>query len=102
MRPEILQELIKLELDVLNGNQLNFDMRLLDGKDQEKICLTLKNYKMAKGVSTQIHGVVPVLDAPEDEVFDMDLMKDKNTSRDLDFTVDHCSPQKGKDKANNE
>lgn len=33
MRPEILQALINLELDVLNGKQLNFDMTLLDTRD---------------------------------------------------------------------
>lgn len=52
MRPELLQELIKLARDALSGKQIEFDMRLLDTKNQEKICLTLKNYKMPKGVST--------------------------------------------------
>ena len=55
----------------------------------------MKNYKMAKGVSTQIHGVVPVLDAPEDEVFDMDMINDCNDSRDLEGTVELGSPTKG-------
>lgn len=54
--------------DVLSGNQIYFDHELLNTADQDKICLTLKNYKMLKGVSTQIHGVVPVLDAPENEI----------------------------------
>ena len=69
-------------------------MTLLDNKDQEKICLSLKNYKMTKGVSTQIHGVVPVLDAPEDLVFDVNLLKDGNTSRDLEGTIELGSPNK--------
>ena len=33
MRPEILKALINLELDVLNGKSLTFDMNLLDSKD---------------------------------------------------------------------
>ena len=77
-------------------------MSLLDNKDQEKICLSLKNYKFVKGVSTQIHGVVPVLDAPEDEVFDMNMIKDGNTSRELEGTVELGSPTKGREKKNNE
>ena len=56
---------------------------------------------MAKGVSTQIHGVVPVLDAPEDEVFDMDMINDCNDSRDLEGTVELGSPTKGREFANN-
>ena len=57
---------------------------------------------MLKGVSTQIHGVVPVLDAPEDEVFDMEMIKDGNNSRDLDNSVEFCSPNKGREKDSNE
>lgn len=92
MRPELLEELIKLSCDALSGNEIKFNMSLLDNKDQEKICLTLKNYKMTKGVSTQIHGVVPVLDAPED-IVDLDDMKEVNTSRDLvERTVELNSP----------
>ena len=72
MRPELLNELLKLAQDVNNGKQINFDMSLLDTKDQDKICLTLKNYKFARGVSTQIHGVVPVLDAPENIPIELD------------------------------
>ncbi len=34
------------------GNQIDFNMSLLNTKNQDKICLTLKNYKFAKGVST--------------------------------------------------
>lgn len=68
MRPELFQELISLAQDALSGKQIEFNMGLLDTKNQDKICLTLKNYKMAKGVSTQIHHVVPVLDPPEQEI----------------------------------
>jgi len=39
--------------------------------------------------------VVPVLDAPEDEVYDINMMQDRNTSRDLDGTVELGSPCKG-------
>ena len=40
---------------------------------------------MPRGVSTQIHGVVPVLDAPDDQQpIDMDQMQDGETSRHLD------------------
>jgi len=67
MRPELLQELLKLAHDFLNGNQIEFKMSLLDSRNQDKICLTLKNYKMPRGVSTQVHSVVPVLDPPEEE-----------------------------------
>jgi hypothetical protein len=52
MRPELLAELLKLAQDALNGNQIDFNMSLLNTKNQDKICLTLKNYKFAKGVST--------------------------------------------------
>ena len=68
MRPELTEAFLKLAHDVLYGNQIDFDLELLNTSDQDKICLTLKNYKMEKGVSTQIHGVVPVLDAPEEEI----------------------------------
>ena len=98
MRPEILKALINLELDVLNGKSLTFDMNLLDSKDQDKICLSLKNYKMPKGVSTQIHGVVPVLDAPQDEHLEMNMIKEGNTSRELENSVELCSPVKGREK----
>lgn len=52
MRPELLNELLNMAQCALTGNPIKFDMSLLDPKDQEKICLTLKNYKMLKGVST--------------------------------------------------
>ena len=68
-------------------------MSLLDGKNQAKICLTLKNYKFAKGVSTQIHKIVPVLDAPEDLIIDM-LAVDADTSRELNGSGDFNSPDK--------
>lgn len=73
MRPELMNAFLKLAHDVLNGNQIDFDFSLLDTKDQDKICLTLKNYKMERGVSTQIHRVVPVLDAPEQDEIMIDL-----------------------------
>lgn len=52
MRPQFMSQLLKLAQDALNANELQFDMSMLDEKDQDKICLTLKNYKMEKGVST--------------------------------------------------
>ena len=57
---------------------------------------------MPKGVSTQIHGVVPVLDAPEDQVLDIDMIKEGATSRELDNSVELCSPTKGREKDCNE
>ena len=81
MRPELMKALLKLAQDVINGNQIEFDSALLDPRDQFKICLTLKNYKFPKGVSTQIHGVVPVLDPPEDEMIEMHDMKELETDR---------------------
>ena len=54
-------------------------MSLLETKNQDKICLTLKNYKMPKGVSTQIHKVVPVLDAPEEDI-EMEKFADDDTN----------------------
>ena len=93
MRPELLNALLKLAQDALNGNQIEFDMHLLDSKNQDKICLTLKNYKMLKGVSTQIHGVVPVLDPPEED--DICKFDDEGTqSHDLDGSGDFNSPDK--------
>ena len=68
MRPELMNALLKLAHDVLNSNQIDFNTELLSTKDQDKICLTLKNYKMERGVSTQIHRVVPVLDPPEEDI----------------------------------
>ena len=55
--------------------------------------MTLKNYKFAKGVSTQIHKIVPVLDAPEDLIIDM-LAVDADTSRELNGSGDFNSPDK--------
>ena len=53
---------------------------------------------MPKGVSTQIHGVVPVLDAPQDEHLEMNMIKEGNTSRELENSVELCSPVKGREK----
>ena len=88
-----MSQLLKLAQDALNANELQFDMSMLDEKDQDKICLTLKNYKMEKGVSTQIHKVVPVLDPPED-IMEMKEMEENGHSRELDGSNDFSSPRK--------
>mmetsp|Transcript_9983 Transcript_9983/g.13579 ORF Transcript_9983/g.13579 Transcript_9983/m.13579 type:complete len:113 (-) Transcript_9983:180-518(-) len=69
-------------------------MQLLEGKNQDKICLTLKNYKMLKGVSTQIHGVVPVLDPPEEDEIVIKMEDEGAQSQGLDGSGDFNSPDK--------
>ena len=37
MRPELMKELLKLAQDALNANDIDFDMSLLDERNQDKI-----------------------------------------------------------------
>ena len=93
MRPELRDALLKLAQDALNGNKLDFNMDLLNTNDQDKICLTLKNYRQPKGVSTQIHDIVPVLDAPEriENIINED---DGTLSQECNQSGDFNSPDK--------
>ena len=52
MRPEIYRALLNLGDTTESVEAL---LTLLDDADSTQMCLTLKNYKKKKGLSTQIH-----------------------------------------------
>ncbi len=60
METHCLKALYKLAKDILEGgpgSQIRLDKSLFDGKDTNRISLTLKNYKRPNGVATQIFDV---------------------------------------------
>ena len=55
METHCLKALYKLAKDILEGgpgSQIRLDKSLFDGKDTNRISLTLKNYKRPNGVAT--------------------------------------------------
>jgi hypothetical protein len=56
LNPAVYSELMALARGVLEGSPSNFNYAIMLGKDQSWIRLTIKNYQMAKGLSTMIHG----------------------------------------------
>jgi hypothetical protein len=60
METHCLKALYKLAKDIIEGgpgSQIRLDKSLFDGKDTNRISLTLKNYKRPNGVATQIFNV---------------------------------------------
>ena len=60
MEMHVLKALYKLAKDILDsgpGSQIRLDESLFDDSDNNRICLTLKNYERPNGVATQIFGV---------------------------------------------
>ena len=55
MQPELLRALRALAKAVLRGQEIAFPDEWLLGQDNDSIIMTLKNYKKAKGLSTQLH-----------------------------------------------
>ena len=52
MQPELLKALRALAKAVLRGQEIAFPDELLLGQDNDSIIMTLKNYKMERGLST--------------------------------------------------
>ena len=60
MEMNVLKALYKLAKDIIDsgpGSQIRLDESLFDDSDNNRICLTLKNYMRPNGVATQIFGV---------------------------------------------
>ena len=54
MIPDNRSELISLTEQIIKGESIICNTRLFGDNDQSSICVTVKNYKAAGGVSTQL------------------------------------------------
>ena len=59
MQPELLRALRALAKAVLRGQEIAFPDEMLLGEDNDSVVMTLKNYKQAKGLSTQVNVSQP-------------------------------------------
>ena len=79
MVPEFYMELFKFMQSIIDGKRVEFDRKLIEDGPQNRVYLTLKNYKQSKGLSAKIHAQKaneghnqPQLDFQEDSMRDSD------------------------------
>ena len=56
MIPEFYDEIIRVCQQVIEGGEPTFDSKWFEFKDENRMYLTLKNYKQPTGLSAKIHA----------------------------------------------
>jgi hypothetical protein len=56
MVPEFYQEIFSFMQSIIDGKRTQFDKKLIEDGPQNRVYLTLKNYKQMKGLSAKIHA----------------------------------------------
>ena len=58
MNLEVQRELMRLANSIILKTDINFDYAMMLGQDQDSIDLTVKSYRVPKGLATNIHKTV--------------------------------------------
>jgi hypothetical protein len=56
MIPEFYVEIFRFMQSIIDGKRTEFDKRVIEDGPQNRVYLTLKNYKKMKGLFAKIHA----------------------------------------------
>jgi len=56
MVPEFYKEIFKFMQSIIDGKRCEFNKKMIEDGPQNRVYLTLKNYKQVKGLSAKIHA----------------------------------------------